>query len=63
MSRSALVISAISLALAFRIATLDDLSLGAKVIIDGAMLGVLVVYLVLRMGYLRVAARKAEKQN
>ncbi len=61
--KSPIVISAISLVIALRIATLDDLSLGAKLITDGALLGALVVYLVIQIGYARRAEREAEKRD
>ncbi|GDX39205.1 hypothetical protein LBMAG20_14200 [Methylocystaceae bacterium] len=59
MSLSRIVISLIVIVISVRIATLEDMSLSAKILIDTAIISVFILYLLVQIGIQRKKNRAA----
>jgi hypothetical protein len=59
MSLSRIVISLIVIVISVRIATLEDMSLSAKILIDAAIISVFILYLLVQIGMQRKKNRAA----
>jgi len=59
MSLSRIVISLIVIVISVRIATLEDMSMSAKILIDTAIIGVFILYLLVQIGIQRKKDRAA----
>jgi hypothetical protein len=59
MSLSRIVISLIVIVISVRIATLEDMSMSAKILIDTAIIGVFILYLLVQIGIQRKKNRAA----
>lgn len=59
MSLSRIVISLIVIVISVRIATLEDMSMSAKILIDTAIISVFILYLLVQIGVQRKKDRAA----